>query len=142
MALKWGWFVAAGLPLVLIGGAPAVGLAAAAEQKVQPSAQAEKAVQEVPAASEKPAATAQPAGLIGKIIAVTPQSQTIVVDVRLGKETLRVGAETTNETKIMVGGKKASLDALKAGERVRIAYHRTTTGDVAESVVALPVSQG
>jgi hypothetical protein len=76
MALKWGWLVAAGLPLVLIGGAPAVGLAAAAEQKVQPSARAEKAAQEAPAASGKPAATAQPAGLVGKIIAVCARPST------------------------------------------------------------------
>ncbi len=142
MALKLSWIVALGFPLVLIGGTATVGLAVDAEQKAQPPAQVEKAKPEAPAASQKPAAAARPAGLVGKVVAVTPQSQTIVVDVPLGKETLRLGAETTDETKIMVDGKTASLDALKAGGRVRISYHRTTTGDVADTVVALPATQG
>jgi hypothetical protein len=142
MALRWGWMLAGGLPLVLIGGVPAGALAAQAEQNGQPPAQTEKATPETPAKSEQPATVTRPAGLVGTIVAVAPESQTIVADVALGKETLRLGAETTDETKILVGGKKASLDALKAGERVRISYHRTARGDVANSVVALQNSKG
>jgi len=151
MALKWEWVIALGLPLVLIGTLPAQGSAATTEQNAAPAtktAKAENATTEAsgaykaPTAVEKSATATAPVGLVGKIVAVTPTSQTIVVDVPLGKETLRLGAEATDATKILVGGKQASLNALKEGERVRISYHRTATGDVANSVVALNTSQG
>lgn len=71
---------------------------------------------------------------MGTIVAAVPQSRTLVVDVPLGKDTLRVGAEVTNKTKIEVAGKKASLGDLKPGARVRINFHRVPTGDVATSV--------
>lgn len=151
MALKWGWLMALGLPLVLVGGMPARGSAATTEQNAAPAAKTEKAenstteasgASTAPIASEKSATAPGPVGLAGKIVAVTPDSHTIVVDVPLGKETLRIGAEATDATKILVGGKKASLNALKEGERVRISYHRTAMGDVANSVVALETSKG
>ena len=137
--------------MVLIGALPARGSAAATEQKAEPATKAAKAenatteasgTYKAPITPEKSATAPAPAGLVGKIVAVTPTSQTIVVDVPLGKETLRIGAEATDATKILVGGKKASLNALKEGERVRISYHRTNMGDVANSVVALKTSQG
>ena len=148
--------VAAGLPLLLIGGSPAVGRAAQTEPAGQPPAKAEQpaatvehpktveqATTKAPEASASPVTTAkapavkQPAGLVGNVVAVTPTSRTIVVDVPQGKDTLRIGAVITDHTRILMGGKKASLDALKEGERVRIAFHRTSTGDVATSLDVL-----
>jgi Cu/Ag efflux protein CusF len=145
----------------LIGGSPAVGRAAQTEPAGQPPAKAEQpaataeqpktteqATTKAPQASPSAAATAKapsvkrPVGLVGKVVAVTPKSRTIVVDVPEGKETLRIGAEITDQTKIREGGKKASLDALKEGEQVRIAFHRTNTGDVATSLDVLRPSMG
>ena len=161
MTTQWAWMAVAGLPLLLIGGSPAVGRAAQTEPAGQPPVKAEQptataeqpktteqATPKAPQASPSAATTAkapsvkQPAGLVGKVVAVTPKSRTIVVDVPRGKETLRIGAEITDQTKILVGGKKASLDALKEGERVRIAFHRTNTGDVATSLEVLRSSMG
>lgn len=47
-------------------------------------------------------------------IAVVPSSRTLVVDVPLGKDVFRVGAEVTDETKITVNGRAVPLDHLKA----------------------------
>jgi hypothetical protein len=161
MAMRLAWMVAAGPPLLLMGGSPAVGRAAETEPAGQPPAKAEQsaataeqpktteqATTKVPEASASPVTTAKaaaakrPAGLVGKVIAVTPNSHTIVVDVPQGKDTLRIGAEITDQTKVLVGGKEASLDALKEGERVRIVYHRTSSGDVATSLVVVGSSMG
>ncbi len=161
MAMRWTRIVVAGLPLLLIGGSPAVGRAAQTEPAGQPPVKAEQptataeqpktteqATPKAPEASASPVTTAKspavkrPAGLVGKVVAVTPKSRTIVVDVPEGKDTLRIGAEITDQTKILVGGKKVSLDALTEGERVRIAYHRTSTGDVATSLDVLRSSMG
>ncbi len=149
MGTRLSWIMAAGLPLLLIGGTPAIGLSAQGEQASTPAKEAPatpeatkaptgQEASKAPEASPKPAAAKQPAGMVGKVIAITPQSDTIVVDVPEGKETLRIGAEVTDRTKIMVNGKKASLQDLKNGERVRISYHRTPAGDIANSLVALP----
>jgi hypothetical protein len=161
MTTKWAWMAVAGLPLLLIGWSPAVGRAAQAEPAGPPPVKAEsptttaeqpktteQAAPKAPEASASPVTTAKapaakrPSGLVGKVVAVTPTSRTIVVDVPEGKETLRIGAEITDQTKILVNSKKASLDALKEGERVRIAYHRTSNGDVATSLVVLRSSMG
>lgn len=140
------WMVALGLPLLLIGGSPSLGLAGEAEQKAQAPAKAEKAEKTEEAtkqtteatkaskAAEKPAETKKPAGLVGTLVAVTPASRTVVVDVPLGKQVLRIGAEVTDRTKIREGSKKASLADLKEGERVRINFRRVATGDEALSV--------
>ena len=63
--------------------------------------------------------------------------RTLVVDVPLGKEVLRVGAEVTDKTKLTAAGKAVSLDRLKAGDRVRIEFRRVATGDEAIAVEAL-----
>lgn len=146
--------LAVGLFLILIGGAPALALAAETEQKAQAPATAEKAEKKeeatkeaaesskAPEAAEKPAAAKTPAGLVGKIVAVSPESRTVVVDVPLGKDVLRVGAEVTNRTKIVERGKKASLATLREGERVRINFRRIATGDEALSVDILRAAKG
>lgn len=143
-----------GVSLILIGGAPALVLAAGTEQKAQPPAKAgtsekkEEATREAtgsskaPKAAEKPAVTKRPAGLTGTIVAVVPQSRTLVVDVPRGKDVLRIGAEVTNRTQIRVRGKKAPLGALQEGERVRLNFRRIATGDQALSVDVLRAARG
>jgi len=144
MQKHWGWIVGAGLPLLLIGGSPALGCAAEAEQKAQPPAKGEQTTEKAPEASKpatmpkKPAVAKQPAGMTGTVIAYTPESRTVVVDVHQAKETLRIGAQVTDHTTIMKGGQKAAAEALKAGEHVRISYHRSSMGDVATSLDIMP----
>lgn len=142
--------LAMGVSLILIGGAPALALAAETQQKAQPPAAAEKAEKKEEAAEKakeatetpKTEAAEKPAGLVGKIVAVSPESRTVVVDVPLGKEVLRVGAEVTNRTKIVERGKKASLATLKEGQRVRINFRRIATGDEALSLDILRAAKG
>ena len=137
------WMVALGLPLLLIGGSPSLGQACEAEQKAQAPAKAEQAAEpakeapeaaKTPEKTERPVAAKKPAGLVGTVVAVTPGSKTLVVDVPQGKATLRIGAEVTDRTRIREGSKKASLAELKEGERVRINFRRVATGDEALSV--------
>lgn len=129
-----------GLTLLLVGLPFASAPAGEAEKREPAPAEEEKkagAPAETKAAPEKPAVE-KPTGLVGTIIAVNPASQTLVVDIPLGKEVLRVGAEVTGKTKITAGGKPVSLDRLKAGDRVRINFRRVATGDEAISVEVLP----
>ncbi len=159
---RWTRMAAAGLPLLwAIGGVPAGGFAAQTEPAGQPPAKVERpaptaeqpktTAQPTVKAPEAPTSAAKtanapvakrPAGLVGKVVAVTPKSRTVVVDVPLGKHTLRIGAAVTDQTRILLGGKTASLEALKEGERVRIIYHRTSTGDVATALEVLRSSVG
>ena len=74
---------------------------------------------------------------MGTIVAIVPSSRTLVVDVPLGKEVLRIGAEVTKETKITTAGAAASFDSLKVGARVRINFRKVATVDEALSVEVL-----
>ncbi len=151
MRRNWRWMAAIGMPLLLLGGMPALGYGAEAEQKAEPPVKSEKSEEattatpetpKAPKSEEKAVAVKRPAGLVGKIVAITPKSRTIVADVPHGKETLRIGAEIGDRTKIAMGGKTASFESLKEGEQVRISYHRTRTGDAATSVEVLRASKG
>ena len=115
------------------------GLAAEAEKKEPAPTTPEKKEATAP---EKPAAAEKPPGLVGRVVAVVPESRTLVVDVPLGKEVLRIGAEVTNRTRIRQGSKKSSLAELKEGERVRINFRRAATGDEALSVDVLRAPKG
>lgn len=127
----WPTFLGLALSLVALPLAPAP--AGEAEKKEPaPAKEEEKA-----AAPEKPAAAEKPAGLVGTVIAVVPASRTLVVDVPLGKDVLRIGAEVTDKTKIRAGGKAASFESLRPGARVRINFRRVATGDEAISVEVL-----
>ena len=95
-----------------------------------------------PAGKHMAAATEKPAGLVGTVAAVEPASQTLVVDVPLGKEVLRVGAFVTPSTKIEAGGKSLPLASLQAGERVRMNFRRIATGDQALAVDVLSEAKG
>ena len=76
-------------------------------------------------------------GLVGTVVAVVPESQTLVVDVPLERDVLRVGAWVTDETRIEARGVPVSLDSLEPGARVRIDVRRIPTGNEAISVVVL-----
>lgn len=89
--------------------------------------------------AEAPAATKaeQPTGHVGTIVAIVPASRMLVVDIPLGKEVLRVGAEVTDKTKITAAGKSAAFGSIKPGARVRINFRRVATGDEAIAVEIL-----
>lgn len=74
---------------------------------------------------------------MGTIIAVVPESRTVVVDVPLEEGILRVGAELTDRTRILAGGDPASFDRLEPGARVRLDVRRVPTGTEATRVEVL-----
>ena len=127
MIQRFSWRMIVGVAVVLAVLPGFVALAGEAEKKPEPPAEAKAAS----APAEKPA------GLVGTIVAVVQASRTLVVDVPLGKEVLRIGAEVTDKTKLTAAGKAVSLDRLNAGDRVRISFRRTEAGDEAISVEAL-----
>lgn len=146
MRKGWFWPPTAGLALLLAALPPSRGLAGEAEQKASAPATEEKKTGAPPATKTAPppekAAAEKPAGLVGTIVAVVPESRTLVVDVPLGKDVLRIGAEVTKKTRIEAGGAAASFDSLKPGARVRIHFRRIKTGDEAISVEILGGPQG
>lgn len=146
MRKGWFWLPTVGLALLLAALPPSRGLAGEAEQKASAPATEEKKTGAPPATKTSPppekAAAEKPAGLVGTIVAVVPESRTLVVDVPLGKDVLRIGAEVTKKTRIEAGGAEASFDSLKPGARVRINFRRIRTGDEAISVEVLGGPKG
>jgi hypothetical protein len=110
MSKRWLWLVILGLALLLLAAPLSLGLAGEAEK---------------------------PAGLVGTIVAVAPESRTLVVDVPLGTDVLRIGAVVTDKTKIEAAGKAAPFESLKSGARVRMTFRRVAAGDEAISVQIL-----
>jgi hypothetical protein len=84
----------------------------------------------------------EPVAFVGTVIAVVPTSRTLVVDVPLDTDALRIGAEVTSATTITADGQAVSLDRLQAGDRVRISIRRVTTGNEAISVEILSDARG
>ena len=62
----------------------------------------------------------------GKVTSIDPAGKAIVISVSSGKEALNVGTGITPDTKIMVKGKKATLNEIGVGDTVTIEYVRTT----------------
>lgn len=116
--------------LVILPFVPAI--AGEAEKASTPAAEEKKRVETKPA--EAP--TEKVAGLVGTVVAVDSGTGTLVVDVPLGKDILRVGAWTTPTSKI--SGVKF-LGDVKVGSRVRITFRRVETGD---ELVSLDVLGG
>ena len=75
--------------------------------------------------------------LVGTIVAVVPESQTILVDVRVSADLLWVAAVVTPRTRIEATGAPASFEDLQPGNRVRLNFRRITTGNEALSVEVL-----
>jgi len=143
MRLRW-WLlvVAVGVMVALASGSP---LQAGEEKKAAKPAKEKKKAEpakeekktEAPAEKKEAAKAEKPAGLVGTIVAVLPENNTLVVDVPLGKEYLRVGGMVTGKTRITIGGKKAALENLTWGQKVRINFRRVETGTELLSVEAL-----
>lgn len=74
--------------------------------------------------------------LVGTI-AIVPESRTILVDVAVGADFLRVAAVVTPRTRIEATGAPASFEDLQPGNRVRLNFRRITTGNEALSVEVL-----
>jgi len=72
---------------------------------------------------------------VGVVKAVTVASNTIVVEVPVdNKDTLTVGAEVTDQTKITSHGKPITLGDIKEGDKVVIQWTRLEGGLVANSI--------
>lgn len=72
---------------------------------------------------------------IGVVKAVTVASNTIVVEVPVDdRDTLTVGAEVTDQTKITSRGKPITLGDVKEGDKVVIRWTRLEGGLVANSI--------
>jgi hypothetical protein len=84
-------------------------------------------------------ATTAPASmaLVGTIVAVVLERRTLVVDVPLGQDTLRVAAWVTDRTTVTQAGTPTTLDKLAPGARVRIAVRRLPGGNEAVAVEVL-----
>lgn len=82
------------------------------------------------------------AGFVGTIVAVIPESRTLVVDVPLSADVLRIGAQITKRTKIEAAGAAASFESLTPGARVRLTFRRVATGNEAISVEILGGPRG
>ncbi|MBI2114658.1 MAG: hypothetical protein HYT85_06205 [candidate division NC10 bacterium] len=89
------------------------------------------------AEQSEPAPAAGPMRFVGTVIAVVPASRTLVVDVLLDRDVLRIGTEVTSTTTITADGQAVSLDRLQAGDRVRISVRRVGTGNEAIVVEVL-----
>jgi hypothetical protein len=87
------------------------------------------------ASSERKAVPA--VSLVGTIVAIVPESQTILVDVRVSADVLRIGAAVTPQTLIEADGNPAAFEDLEAGSRVRLTFRRILTGNEAVSVQVL-----
>ena len=75
--------------------------------------------------------------LVGTIVAIVPESRTILVDVRVSADLLWVAAVVTPRTRIEATGAPASFEDLQPGNRVRLNFRRITTGNEALSVEVL-----
>jgi len=73
--------------------------------------------------------------MTGKVSAVTLSSKTIVVEIPLGKDSLTVGGEITDETEISVNGKTATLNDIKVGDRVTVRWIKEEHGHRLLSIV-------
>jgi hypothetical protein len=120
------WIRGVSLPLGLALGVLLVSQALAAE--VKPTALPQEKAGQSPEARTL---------LVGTVIAVVPDSRTIVVDVPLAQDVRRLGATMSDTVRITVGGAPAGLDALTPGTRVRIEYRRIPTGNKATAVEIL-----
>jgi len=80
--------------------------------------------------------------LVGTIVAIVPESRTILVDVRVSADVLRVGAVVTPQTKIEANGNPLGFADLEAGSRVRLTFRRIPTGNEAVSVHILGKRRG
>ncbi len=75
--------------------------------------------------------------VVGTLVAVDVVEKTLVLDVPLAIEVLRVGATVPAKAELLVGTKRLSLQELRPGERIRLVLHRVPAGDEVISGVIL-----
>jgi hypothetical protein len=138
------WLLLLGALLLLAAAPFSPALAGEEKKAAEPAMEEKKAATppeekkaEAPAEMKEPAKAEKPAGLVGTVVAAETQAGTLVVNVPLGKHVLTVGGWVTAKTKIIREGKAVKLDSLKAGDRVRVTFHRIPTGDNFTSVELL-----
>lgn len=62
----------------------------------------------------------------GKVSAIDPDGQGIVIMTKAGKGARDVGVVVTPDTMVKVKGKKAALSSIKVGDKITIKYVRST----------------
>jgi hypothetical protein len=129
MTQRCSWLTVLGLVLSVAALIPCLERASAAGTRGTPAA-----IQE--------GKTVPTVNLVGTIVAIVPESQTLLVDVRVGADVLRVGAAVTPQTKIEANGNPAAFEDLEAGSRVRLIFRRIATGNEAISVQILHGHRG
>ena len=132
------WVTALGLGVVL----PRLFHSAPASATDTQRLEASRATQKASAAQTQSTFADRPVGLVGTVVGVSPESRTLVVDVLLGTEVLRLGTELSEGTKFAAGGVATRLEELKEGDKVRIMYRRLESGDEAISVEVLDGRMG
>ena len=125
------WIRSVSVPLGLALGLFLISQALAAE--VKPAGLPQGGPREAPG---------DPMLLVGTVIALVPDSRTIMVDVPLAQDALRLGGTMPETARITLDGAPAELDALTPGTRVRIEFRRTLTGNEATAVELLRGTQG
>ena len=133
MSKKGFWLTAIAGAALLVGGVAVQGWAATATPGPAPATTATAQTSTQPSA----AAGTKSTELVGKIVAFTPTSKTLVVDVPEGTKMLTVGVWLTPTTKIMEGTKPIPVASLKEGEEVRLGFRRITGGDDATVIDVL-----
>jgi hypothetical protein len=124
MTKRYSWTTVLGLVFVLGVPLSSHERASAADTRgTSPTTQEKKAVPTV--------------SLVGTIVAIVPESRTLLVDVAVGADFLRVAAVVTPRTRIEATGAPASFEDLQPGNRVRLNFRRITTGNEALSVEVL-----
>jgi hypothetical protein len=77
------------------------------------------------------------ARFVGTILMVLPETQTLVVDVPISADILRVRARITEQTRIERDGSPATIESLQSGVRVRLLFRRLGAGNEAIAVEIL-----
>jgi len=122
MKIKTSWLIIVGLVLFLPALPLSPGSAGDAEKKGPTPAMEEKKAEApvetkaAPAPAEKLAVAEKPAGLVGRVVAVVPESRTLIVDVPRGKKALRIGATVTS--KLIVAAALAPLPLPEIGRGI------------------------
>jgi hypothetical protein len=96
----------------------------------------------VRAAAQEAAPEGKVTTLVGDLAHVTPQSETVVVEVPIDDQLVTVGAWGIAETTPTSGGQAIEFEDLQPGSKVRITFRRVTHGDelLALEVLAAPSS--
>jgi len=71
----------------------------------------------------------------GKITDVSPQHNTVVVEVPMGKEMFTVAGPLASDAKLIKKGREAQLSDFQTGERATVTFHSNRKGHVIDSMM-------